>query len=138
MTNLFIDTNIVLDVLAKRHPYYYSAAKLLTLADRKLCVLSVTSLTLANTHYVLAKLKSANQSKEVLRKLRLMLQVLSLDAKVVDLALNDEDFNDFEDGLQYYAALENRQDVILTRDINGFKSSRIPVMTPQEFLASLP
>lgn len=138
MRNLFLDTNIVLDLLAKRDPFYNAVAKLFSLADKKVCVLSITSLTFANTHYILSKLKSANESKEVLRKLRVLVQVLSLDGKVVDLALNDDNFADFEDGLQYYAALEFRQDVIVTRDLKGFKASRIPVMTPQECLASLP
>lgn len=138
MRNLFLDTNIVLDLLAKRDPFYNAVAKLFSLADKKRCVLSISSLTFANTHYILSKLKSANESKKVLRKLRVLVQVLSLDGKVIDLALNDDNFVDFEDGLQYYAALESRQDVIVTRDLKGFKASRIPVMTPQECLVSLP
>jgi len=44
---------------------------------------------------------------------------------------------DFEDGLQYYSAIENSQDIIITRDLKDFKGSKIPVMTPEEFLISI-
>jgi len=51
--------------------------------------------------------------------------------------LNDSKFNDFEDGIQYYTAIENEQDIILTRDLQGFKESKIAVMTADGFLSSL-
>lgn len=58
MKKLFIDTNIVLDLLGKREPFYDNAAKLFSLADRGKVKLYISSLTVANTNYVLSKLKS--------------------------------------------------------------------------------
>jgi predicted nucleic acid-binding protein len=136
MKKLFIDTNIVLDLLAKREPFYESSAKLFTLSDRNAIQLSVSSLTFANTNYVLSKLKSANEAKEILRKFKLLIQIVSLSEKIVDLALNDTAFKDFEDGLQYYSAIESSQDVIITRNQKDFKSSLLSVMSAQEFLSS--
>jgi predicted nucleic acid-binding protein len=137
MKKLFIDTNIVLDLLAKREPFYESSAKLFSLADGNEIQLSVSSLTFANTNYVLSKLKSANEAKEILRKFKLLIQIVSLSEKIVDLALNDTAFKDFEDGLQYYSAIESNQDVIITRNQKDFKSSLLSVMSAQEFLSSL-
>ena len=137
MKKLFIDTNIVLDLLAKRTPFYDSAAEIFSLSDKKALILSVSSLTFANTHYVLARLKSSNEAKEILRKFKILAGVLSLNDKVMELALNDGNFKDFEDGLQYHAAVENDQDVIITRDLQGFKKSKIPVMTADEYLISI-
>ena len=137
MSKLLVDTNVVLDLLAKREPFYDSAAKLFSLADKKKVELSISSLTFANTGYVLTRLKAADRSREILRRFRVLVKVLSLDDKVIDLALNDLNFKDFEDGLQYYSALENGQDMIITRDLNDFKESRIPVMTPEEYLISI-
>jgi predicted nucleic acid-binding protein len=136
MKKLFIDTNIVLDLLAKREPFYESSAKLFSLADRNEIQLSVSSPTFANTNYVLSKLKSANEAKEILRKFKLLVQIVSLSEKIVDLALNDTAFKDFEDGLQYYSAIESSQDVIITRNQKDFKSSLLSVMSAQEFLSS--
>ncbi len=137
MSNLLIDTNVVLDLLAKREPFYDSAAKLFSLADKKKITLSISTLTIANTNYVLTRLKTADKSREILRRFRVLVKVLSLDDKVIDLALNDHSFKDFEDGLQYYSAIENGQDLIITRDISDFKGSRIPVMTTEEYLISI-
>ena len=137
MSKLLIDTNVVLDLLAKREPFYNSAAKIFSLADKKKLKLSISSLTFTNTNYVLTRLKSAIESREILRRFRVLVQVLSLDEKIIDLALNDNNFKDFEDGLQYYSAIENDQDIIITRDLKDFKESKIPVMTPEEFLISI-
>lgn len=137
MKKLFIDTNIVLDLLAKREPFYESSAKLFSLADRNVIQLSVSSLTFANTNYVLSKLKSASETKEILRKFKLLVQIVSLSEKIVDLALNDSEFKDFEDGLQYYSAIESNQDIIITRNQKDFKSSLLSIMSAEEFLSSL-
>lgn len=137
MSKLLVDTNVVLDLLAKREPFYDAAAKLFSLADKKRVALSISSLTFANTSYVLTRLKTADKSREILRRFRVLVKVLSLDDKVIDLALNDLSFKDFEDGLQYYSAIENGQEMIITRDLSDFKESRIPVMTPEEYLISI-
>lgn len=124
MTELLIDTNIVLDLLAKRIPFYYSAAQLFSLADKHKIKLTTSSLTFANTHYVLSRLKTAKEAKDILRRFKILVSVLALNEKIIDLALNDNIFNDFEDGLQYYTAIENNQDITITRDLKGFKNSK--------------
>ncbi len=137
MSRLLLDTNIILDLLAKRELFYNSAARIFSLADKKKVKLSISSLTFANTNYVLIRLKSVKEAREILRRFRVLVQVLSVDEKIIDLALNDNSFVDFEDGLQYYSAIENSQDIIITRDLKDFKGSKIPVMTPEEFLISI-
>jgi predicted nucleic acid-binding protein len=134
MTRLFIDTNIVIDLLSKREPHYAESAILFSLADRNKIALSVSALTFANTAYVLLKQLKTGKVKEILRKLRVLIQVLPLDDKTIGLALNDESFADFEDGLQYYTALENDMDIIITRNLKDFKSAKIPVMTAEQFI----
>jgi predicted nucleic acid-binding protein len=136
MNKLLIDTNIVLDLLAKREPFFESSARVFSLADRNKLKLYISSLTFANTNYVLSRLKSASEAKEILRRFRVLVKVLSLNEKIIDLALSNSKFDDFEDGLQYYLAIENNQDVIITRDLKDFKESKIPVMTPSEYLSS--
>jgi len=137
MSKILIDTNIVIDLLAKRDPFYKSAAQLFSLADKQKLELSISSLTFANTNYVLSRLKSTQEAREILRRFRVLIKVLQLNDKLIDLALNDNNFKDFEDGLQYYTAIENEQDVIITRDLKGFKESKIPVMTADEYLVSI-
>ena len=137
MSRLLIDTNVVLDLLAKRDPFYKSAAQIFSLADKNKLKLSISSLTFANTNYVLSRLKSTSKAREVLRQFRVLVKILSLTDKVIDLALNDSKFKDLEDGLQYYSAIENNQELIITRDLKDFRESKIPVMTPEEYIASI-
>ncbi len=134
MRKIFIDTNIVIDLLSRRELFYNEAANLFSLADKKKIELSVSSLTIANTSYTLLRQKTANETKAVLRKLRLIIKILPLDDKIVGLALNDDSFSDFEDGLQYFTAIENGQDIIITRNLKDFKNSKLPVMTARQFI----
>lgn len=135
MSRILIDTNIVIDLLSKRKEFYDEAADLFSRADKKELDLKISSLTFANTNYILTKLKSAKEAREILRKFKVLVEILSLDDKIIQLALSDDDFHDFEDGLQYYSALENQIDIIITRNKKDFKNSKIPILTAREFLA---
>ena len=137
MKKLFVDTNIVLDLLAKRLPFYTSAALLFSLADKKKIKLSVSALTFANTNYVLSKLKTSEEAQEILRRFRLLVEVVPLTSKIIDLALNNTRFKDFEDSLQYYSASESSCEIIITRNQKDFKSADLPVMSAEEFLNSM-
>jgi predicted nucleic acid-binding protein len=137
MKKLFVDTNIVIDLLSRREPYFQEAATLFSLADRKQIELTLSSLTIANTSYALLRQMDSNKAKSILRKLRLVVKILPLDDKIVGLALNDDGFSDFEDGLQYFTAIENGQDLIITRNLKDFKNSNIPVMTAKQFIETV-
>jgi len=135
MSRLLIDTNIVIDLLAKRHGFYEEAAELFSRADKKELVLTISALTFSNTNYILTKLKSAKEARVILRKFKVLVEILSLDEKVTELALSNDLFTDFEDALQYYSAIASQVDVIITRNKKDFKASKIPVLTAKEFLA---
>jgi len=135
MSRILIDTNIVIDLLSKRKEFYDEAADLFSRADKKELDLTISSLTFANTNYILTKLRSAKEAREILRKFKVLVEILSLDDKITELALSDDNFPDFEDGLQYYSAIENQIDIIITRNKKDFKNSKIPVLTAREFLA---
>jgi predicted nucleic acid-binding protein len=137
MKKLFVDTNIVIDLLSRREPFFEEAAILFSLADKNQIEIAVSSLTIANTAYILLRKMESNKTKSTLRKLRLIVKTLPLDDRIIELALNDETFPDFEDGLQYYTAIEHRQEVIITRNLKDFKHSRLPVLTASQFIGSI-
>lgn len=137
MKKIFVDTTIVIDLLSRREPFFEEAAELFSLADKKQVELSVSSLTIANTSYALLRQMDSNKAKSVLRKLKLILKILPLDDKIIGLALNDEKFSDFEDGLQYFTAIEYEQELIITRNLKDFKNSKLPIMTAKQFIETL-
>ena len=87
---LFIDTDIILDILAKREPFYNPAAQLFTLIDEEKVEAFTTPVVFSNLFYILSKFKTRNFAHSSLRKLRLLLKIIQVDEKVVDLALNSE------------------------------------------------
>ncbi len=134
MNKIFIDSDIILDVFAKRGRFYHPSAKLLSHAEMKRVSGVTTPLVFANVYYVLRRMKSKAFALQSLRKLRIIINVLSLDQKHIDQALNSA-FTDFEDALQYYAAMSKKLDYIVTRNKKDYKHSSITVCTPEEYLA---
>ncbi len=133
MDKILVDTNIVIDLLTKRKEFYKPASKLFTLSDNKEIKLAISSLTFANTFYLLSKALNPMKAKEILRKFKLLVKVLPMDDKIIDLSLNS-DFKDFEDAVQYFTALENKLEIIITRNLKDFKLSKIPVMTANDYI----
>lgn len=133
MKNLSVDTNIVIDLLYKRKGFYEGAQDLFTLGDSKKVNLSVSSLIMANTHYLLSKQFKTEEANRILRRFKLLVKILALDEKILDLALISV-FNDFEDAIQYFTALENGCEVIITRNKKDFRNVLLPVMTADKFI----
>ena len=133
MDKVLVDTNIVIDLLTEHKEFYKPASILFTLADNKEIKLAVSSLTFANTYYLISKELNATKAKDILRKFKLLVKVLPMDDKIIDLSLNSN-FKDFEDAIQYFTALENKVEIIITRNLKDFKLSKIPVMTADDYL----
>jgi predicted nucleic acid-binding protein len=135
MKRLFLDTNVILDLLAQRLPFYNSIAQLATLADQKKLVLVASPLSFANVEYVLNKYEASHSVLNKLRKFKIICEVSTLNEETVEKSLNS-DFKDFEDSLQFFSALQSQCSVIITRNGKDFKHSSLPFMTAEEYLNS--
>lgn len=133
MQSVFVDTDISLDLLTQREPFYNAAATLFTKADRKELKLFVSSLSFSNLYYILKSEHSVSESRRILNNYRVLVNVLPVNEKIIDLALQSL-FKDFEDAIQYYTATQHNVPVILTRNLKDYKQSAIPVMTAGDFL----
>ena len=136
MIKLFIDSDIILDLLAEREPHYIHAARLFTLIDQNEIIAYTSPLIFANLHYLLKKLTTNLLALKSLRKLKTLINILPIDERVIEQALNSE-FNDFEDAIQYFTAVNNGITLIITRNKIDYKRSKIDVLTAEEFLKSL-
>ena len=132
-SKLFINTDIILDILAKREPFYNPAAQLFALIDEKKVDAYTTPVVFSNLFYILSKYKSRNFAHSSLRKLRLLLTIIQVDEKVIDLALNSE-FKDFEDAIQFYAAKFHNLDFFITRNVKDFVSKDLTVLTAEDYI----
>ncbi|MCC6256132.1 MAG: PIN domain-containing protein [Ignavibacteriaceae bacterium] len=136
MKKVFVDSDIILDLLAKREPNYIYAAELFTLIDQQKIIGFTSPIVFANLHYLLKKNTSNLSALKSLRKLKTLINILTVDEKVIEQSLNSE-FTDFEDAIQYFTAVNNGISIILTRNKVDYKKSKIPIATAEEYLKSL-
>ena len=133
MDKVFIDTDIALDLLAKREPHYTSAAALFSLADKGKLTIYISSLSFSNLNYLLSRQYNSAESRRILNNFKVLVRVLAVDDKIIELALSSK-FRDFEDGIQYYTAIENGINNLLTRNIKDYKEAKIAVLTAESYL----
>ena len=100
---LFIDTNIILDLLQYREPWINDTLVLFQLAKEDKVELIMSDLTFVNVVYIAGKNVDKKALKETLVKLKKFVKVVSIGDTCIEQALNG-DFFDFEDEVQYYAA----------------------------------
>lgn len=132
MKRIFIDTNVIIDVLMQRDGYL-SSAKVLALAKKADVSLFVSVLTMANVAYILRKSLRGEDFYREMRKLSQLLNVADTTNEHFLSALELQE-KDFEDALQYYCAISNQCEAIVTRNKKDFTFSSISVLTPEEFL----
>lgn len=135
MKKLFIDTNVLIDLIDKRIPFYNDVAVISALAEKKQLKLAASSISFINTFYVLSKKLDKKLVISSLMRFRLICEVSNIDEVIIDKSLISN-FNDFEDATQYYSALHHKCEILITRNKKDFKNAEMPVMTPEEFLAS--
>ncbi len=136
MKRIFIDTNIMLDLLGERHPYYEPIAKIATLSDKGELKMIVSPISFATVNYLLSKYEKPKSAIDKLRKFKVISEISIVDEHIVEKALNSS-FSDFEDALQYFSAASSNCDIIITRNAKDFRQSLLPIMSANEFLESL-
>ena len=136
MKKVFVDTDVVLDLLLERDPFYQRSAELFSLAHRRVVMIHLSAVTFSTLYYFLRKYKGATHARAKLAGLRSIVTVLPSDAMVVDQAIASR-FVDFEDAVQHFTALGSDMDVLVTRNTADFKYAQLPVKTPDAFLKSL-
>ncbi|OOG75353.1 PIN domain-containing protein [Algoriphagus sp. A40] len=136
MKRVFLDTNVILDLLAERKPFYQSIASVATLADRKELLLFTSPISFTTIDYVMSKFEPKESVLIKLQKFAILCKVADANQETIDKSLFSL-FSDFEDAVQYQCALQAGCDLILTRNGNDFRKSTLPVMTAEEFLNSI-
>ena len=136
MKKIFLDTNIILDILGEREGFYEASAKIMTLADKKKIQVYTSPSSISNVFYVLAKYENSKIALEKIRKFKLLCSMSAMDDEVVEKAIHSN-FKDFEDAMQYFSALASNCNIIITRNEKDFKNAMIPVMNAESYLLSL-
>lgn len=133
---VYLDTNVMLDLLGEREPFYHSIAQIATLADQKKLQIVVSPISFATVNYFLSKFEGILVAKDKLRKFKVLSETASIDETIIEKGLNSN-FEDFEDSLHYFCAVDSACEVIITRNAKDFKNALLPVMSAEEFIKSI-
>ncbi len=131
---ILIDSNVCLDVVCTRHPFYEASARIFEAIEYNLYIGVLSADSFTNIFYISRKLTNKEIAIKQLRLLHNLLEIGSINSSIVELAISSG-WNDFEDAVQFYCGLEKQCDAIITRDIKGFAKSTLPVYTPEQFVS---
>ena len=131
---VLLDTNILIDYIAKRNPYYSDARQIILLCTQKKFFGCIAAHSVMNTFYILRNDLSVQERRDSLKDICYLIPVIGIDTKKIISALDNYDFSDVEDCLQVECAKEFTADYIVTRNIKDFKKSTIPAILPDDFL----
>lgn len=131
--NVLFDTNVVLDVLLDRKPFSDSATIMFSWAEEGLITGILGATTVTTLFYLATKVVGREQAEESITKLLSLFTIAPVNRSVLESAINSS-FSDFEDAVLYQAACHVNAQAIVTRDLSGFKKSKISIYSPEEFV----
>jgi predicted nucleic acid-binding protein len=120
-----LDTDVVLDLLLKRHPFYSDALLLWQAADQGRFERYVSAITPINAFYVARKSMGAASARAVVAQLLGVVRVCAIDDAALA-AANVVPMSDFEDAVQVAAALASGLEAIVTRNLSDYAGAPIP------------
>jgi predicted nucleic acid-binding protein len=137
---VFFDTDVLLDVLI-RSDQFPDSARVLANVELGNMIGCTSPVVLTNAYYVLCRVQGRAVGLKALRKLRALLSVVEIDQQIFDQALAS-DLKDFEDAVQFYAAVQHRADFLVTRNCADYKQVKmgnhsVQIRTPTELRATL-
>lgn len=134
---IFIDTNVIIDLIADRKPYSQHAIKIFSAAEKKQISLFVSSHSIITTHYLMKKYMDEKSLRKLILTLLDFTQILSTTSDHIKMGLRSN-HPDFEDAIQIFCAASIQNvDCIVTRNLKDYKTSEIPVLSPEEVCLKL-
>lgn len=131
---VFIDTNVVVDYLNHREPFFSDASSIIGLCADGYLQGVISSLTVINSMYIARKMYTREDLFAQLDWMLKIFTVSSVGRSDISHAAQLRP-SDFEDAVQYFSAKRQNVDYIITRDEAGFKDLPIPSITPADFIA---
>ena len=131
---VFIDANVIISVFNREYPLYIYSARILSLGSNDRFELFTSPLCLAIAFYFSSKKSGEKMAKNKMQSLLENISLTTIDDHVARQTANDPRINDFEDGLEYYSAIDKSCIVIVTEDKEDFYFSEIQVLNCSEFL----
>lgn len=134
---ILIDTNVLLDVIVKREPYFADSEKIISMCAENKINGYIASHSVMNIFYILRKSHTSKERRKILLDLCKIFNVVGIDRYKIINALENERFDDMEDCLQSECANSCQADYIITRNTKDFSESKILAIEPKKFIELL-
>ncbi|MBK6284388.1 MAG: PIN domain-containing protein [Draconibacterium sp.] len=134
---VFIDANIIVATLNREYPLFNWSARVLSLHGTHNIQLFTSPLCLAIAFYFATKKSGEVIAKKKIDMLCKNIGITTVNQEITEKAIKNQKIKDFEDGLQYYSALNQKCDIIITEDQHDFYFSEIEVLGCEVFLKQL-
>ncbi len=134
VNKILIDTNVLLDYLLMREPFYKDAEKIVYDCVEGKVKGCIAAHSVTNMFFILRKNYNSRERREILSSLFSIFDVEGIDKTKLLFGLQNEDFTDFEDCLQMECARSYGAEYIITRNVNDYKMSEIKAILPKDYL----
>ena len=131
------DTNILMDYVVKREPYFEVARLIIDSRRRNMFSGCVAAHSFTNIFYILRKVYDDATRRKILFNFVQLFDVGDINKDVIVNALEKQNFPDFEDCVQSVVAEKYGADYIVTRNPKDFENSKVPCISPDEFIKLL-
>ena len=137
MKRVFVDTNILVDLIADRKPFSKYAITIFKAAECKKIRLYTSSHSISTTYYLLKKYVDDKTLRGIFLGLFEYLTIILVDSEVLIKGLRSK-HKDFEDSIQIYCASSiEKIDCIVTRNVKDFRGSELSILAPHELCSKL-
>ncbi len=131
---VFIDTNVLLDVLQERAPHSIISKQIWALAEAGKIQGCISAISFNNIYYLVAKYANRQKAELAVEVINATFMMVPLDNAVMNKAIKAK-MRDFEDSIQFFSALTADVECIITRNAKDFPKNTIPILSPEDFLA---
>lgn len=132
---ILVDTNVIIDVLLMRDGFLSDSYRVLQRCFEKKVDGYAAAHSVTNLWYILRKYFKPAERRGYILDVFTVLDIVQVTGDMLQTALKNFEFEDFEDCLQDECAAAVGADFIVTRDTKDFARSRTPAVTPEEFIA---
>lgn len=136
MNKIFLDSDVILDLLLDRVPYSNDVESLIEYSINKETKLFTSPISISNINYIIGRIETREKADFKTKKILELVGIENVGQKVINDA-SDSRFKDFEDGIQNFCALASGHNIIITRNTKDYKESSLSILTPREYLAKV-
>ncbi len=136
MKKLYLDSDVLLDLLLDREPFSEQIAQLIEDSISSGIKLCSSPISITNIHYIIGRLENKTKADSKVKKVLKIVRIENIGQEVIDKAVGSK-FKDFEDSVQNYCAKDSEHEIIITRNTKDYKESELSIFTPEEYLAKI-